>query len=268
VAFDRVSVSAVSSWRQPFADDVAMWDRLGVGRVGLSLRKCEEAGWGAAVGALAAHDLTVTNVVECGWLDPFDPHTWRPANARWSAAIDALHAFAPWVLVLTTGPSAGVEWDRAVARLADAWAPTIATARAAGVTVAVENTGSLRADLSFVFSLRDACDLATTLDIAACMEINSCWAERGVVATMTRESSRIAHAQFSDWLIGSACTPDRRVPGDGDIPLVPLVRALESAGYHGAYELELVGPAIENEGYESAIGRPLQWLREALPELQ
>ena len=66
---------------------------------------------------------------------------------------------------------------------------------------------------------------------------------------------------------GSLCTPDRRVPGDGDIPLARLLRILVDAGYAGAFELELVGPAIEDEGYESAIaarsramnsyGRPL-----------
>jgi sugar phosphate isomerase/epimerase len=47
------------------------------------------------------------------------------------------------------------------------------------------------------------------------------------------------------------------VPGDGDIPLAPVLSALAAAGYRGAFELELVGPRIEEEGYESAITRAL-----------
>jgi sugar phosphate isomerase/epimerase len=56
-------------------------------------------------------------------------------------------------------------------------------------------------------------------------------------------------------VIGSLSTPDRAVPGDGDIPLARIIAALLDAGYQGAFELEMVGPRIESEGYESAIAR-------------
>ena len=45
------------------------------------------------------------------------------------------------------------------------------------------------------------------------------------------------------------------MPGDGDIPLARIVGALLSSGYEGAFELEMVGPRIEAEGYDSAIRR-------------
>jgi sugar phosphate isomerase/epimerase len=68
-------------------------------------------------------------------------------------------------------------------------------------------------------------------------------------------AERVAHVQVSDFVIGSLSTPDRCVPGDGDIPLARLIGVLESAGYRGAYEIEMVGPRIEAEGYESALRR-------------
>jgi len=86
----RLSVSAVSSWQHSFADDVAMWERLGVDHVGLSLRKCEAAGWNTVVDAVRAHGLRVSNVVECGWCALDDPSGWDGQRARLLAAFDAV----------------------------------------------------------------------------------------------------------------------------------------------------------------------------------
>ena len=90
-----------------------------------------------------------------------------------------------------------------------------------------------------------------------CVEVNSCWAERGLETTLLAAGPLLAHVQLSDWKLGSLCTPDRCVPGDGDIPLARILRALDAAGYTGAFELELVGPQIEAEGYEAAIARAI-----------
>ena len=236
-----------------------MWDRLAVRRVGLSLRKIEEVGLASAVRSLEADGYLVANVVECGWLDVRDRATWRPTTDRWLAAIEALAGFAPWCLVVTTGPGYPLDWERSVGALEAALAPVQVAAADAGVAIAIENTGSLRVDLSFVFTLADALDIASHLGITTCMEVNSCWAERGLDESIERgvAGGRLAHVQLSDYVIGSTSTPDRAVPGDGDIPLPRIVASLLDAGYSGAFELELVGPRIESEGYESAVGRGL-----------
>ena len=130
--------------------------------------------------------------------------------------------------------------------------------RVAAASIALEHTGSLRVDLSFVHRLHDAIDLAGAMELGVCAELSSCWAERGVDALLAHP--RIAHVQLSDVVIGSLCTPDRAVPGDGDAPLARLLDVLEASGYAGAVELEMVGPRIEAEGYESAVRRALAWL--------
>ena len=48
------------------------------------------------------------------------------------------------------------------------------------------------------------------------------------------------------------------MPGDGDIPLARIFGYLEDAGYTGPYELEIVGPRIEAEGYPGAVRRSLE----------
>ena len=61
--------------------------------------------------------------------------------------------------------------------------------------------------------------------------------------------------QLSDFAIGTHDTPNRMVPGDGDIPLARIIGQLLDAGYAGVFDIEIVGPRIDDEGYESAITR-------------
>ena len=77
----------------------------------------------------------------------------------------------------------------------------------------------------------------------------------------------IGLVQVSDFVIGTHDTPNRVVPGDGDIPLHRLLNDIITAGYDGAFDLELIGPRIEDEGYESAIRRSTEGLGALLDSL-
>ena len=67
--------------------------------------------------------------------------------------------------------------------------------------------------------------------------------------------------QVSDFKVGTMCASERVVIGDGDIPLRRLCRALADAGYDGWYDIELLGPAIEAEGYEAVVPRAIARFR-------
>jgi sugar phosphate isomerase/epimerase len=252
----QLSVSAVSSWGWTFADDLAYWTAEGIGHVGLSWRKTDEHGVARAARELVERGLRVSNIVELGWLDGHDPSTWPHQRDRLTAAVE-LASLVGGCLVLTTGPAFGLSWDDAADRLAEAWAPVLAAAIAAGVTLTVENTGPLRLDLSFTTALRDTCELARRLGVGVCLEVNSCFAERDLAVTIAEACAEglLAHVQVNDFVVGSLSTPDRAVPGDGDIALDEILGAIVAGGYRGAFEIEMVGPRIETEGYASAIRR-------------
>lgn len=90
-----------------------------------------------------------------------------------------------------------------------------------------------------------------------CLEVNACWAERNLGGTITAGIEVISLVQVSDYAIGTRTTPERLVPGDGDIPLGRIVGLLLDAGYEGVFDIEIIGPRIEDEGYESAITRSI-----------
>src|SRR5207244_8311765 len=97
------------------------------------------------------------------------------------------------------------------------------------------------------------------------IEINACWAEGGLAGTIATSIDAIGLVQVSDFVIGTHATPDRAVPGDGDIPLRRILGQLLDAGYAGVFDLELIGPRIDAEGYPAAIRRSLLYLEELLP---
>ena len=262
----RLSISAVSSWRWSFDDDIRFWSDAGIDHVGLSFRKLEEAGVERAVTAMGDAGVRVSNIVELGWWDLADSLTWPSQQDRLLRAIDVAGAYGA-CLVLTTGPANGLEWDAAAAALHAAIEPIRGAARAGGVAVTIEPTGPLRLDLSFVTTFRDGIDLARRVELPVCMELNSCFAERDLGGSIASGADVLGHVQVSDFVIGSLCTPDRAVPGDGDIPLGRIMAGVLTAGYEGAFELELVGPRIEAEGYEGAIRRGAAHLDQLLGEL-
>jgi len=204
--------------------------------------------------------LRVSNLVELGWWRLDDVSTWPAQQERLVRAVAAAVTTGASCMVITSGPAGTLTWDDAADALGAALEPVREHAREQGVRIVLENTSSLRLDLSFVTTLRDAVDLARRHGTGVCMEIGSCFAERGLGATVAAAGDTIAHVQVSDFVIGSLCTPDRAVPGDGDIPLARILGALVAAGYRGAFEVELVGPRIEEEGYESAIRRSVGYL--------
>jgi sugar phosphate isomerase/epimerase len=262
----RVSVSAISTWTWSLAEDIAFWQGAGISSVGLALKKLEAAGLPAAVERILEADLSVTNVLALGF-DLTDRSCWPVHQARLVAGVEAAVQVRAGCFVVTTGPARQLTWEEAAERFAEAIGPVRDAAADGGVPLLLEHTHSLRADVGFVHTLRDAVALGEQVGIDVLLECNACWAERALGSTIAAGIGRIRLVQVSDYRVGTRCTPDRLVPGDGDIPLRRIIGQVLAAGYPGVFDLELIGPRIEAEGYPSAIRRSLAWLGSALDEL-
>ena len=110
-------------------------------------------------------------------------------------------------------------------------------------------------------------DLARRLGIGVCVETNACWAERSLGATISSGVDTFRVVQVSDFAVGTLSTPNRLVPGDGDIPLERILGQVLAAGYEGCFDLELIGPRIDEEGYEAACTRAVAALGDLLTRL-
>jgi sugar phosphate isomerase/epimerase len=260
----RISVSAISTFHWSLTDDLAFYARYGLTDVGISVVKLEQHGWEDGAARIRDAGVRVTNLIGLGPFRLAEPAGWPAQQERLVRALDAATTVGAECLVCTTGPAGPLTWEEAADALAEAMAPVLAEARGRGVPFALEHTNPLRVDVGFVHTLRDVLDLADRLDVGVCMEVNACWAERGLAATITTGVDRLRLVQVSDFAVGTFTTPHRLVPGDGDIPLARILGQVLDAGYAGVFDLELIGPAIEEEGYEPAVLRSLSRIRALL----
>jgi sugar phosphate isomerase/epimerase len=98
----------------------------------------------------------------------------------------------------------------------------------------------IHADISFIHTLRDTIDLATQAGIGVCLDMKTCWWERGLRETISGAAGQIGLVQLSDYLPGRRAVDSMRaVPGDGVVPLERHVGWILETGYAGLFDLEL-----------------------------
>jgi sugar phosphate isomerase/epimerase len=258
----RVSVSGVSTWNAALDDDISLYEQLGIHTVGAALRKLTGAG---DVDRLRDSGVRVGNVIGVGPFTLDKPMGWPRQRDRLAWAFDVAQQLEAPAVVITTGPGGRLEWDAAADAFAAAMEPLLPAP--GGLQICLEHTNSLRSDVGFVHTLADAVDLARRLDISVCMEVNACWAERNLSFTIAAGADRIGLVQVSDYEIGTTTTPDRLVPGDGDIPLARIIGDVLATGYGGMFDIEVVGPRVEEEGYVSVLQRSVTYTTQLLDSL-
>jgi sugar phosphate isomerase/epimerase len=235
----------------PFVEEVQFWKELGVNNIGMISTKLEPIGWDTAM--VADTGLRVSNVVT-------QEHVATEA-LEFGAAVGA---DSVW---LTPGSIGSRMWEEAAADFCERIAPTVTRAKELGMPFAVQPTNSLRLDLSFIFTLRDSLELARAAGTGVVLELECCWYERNLEELVRKNVDMLTLVQIGDYQIGSLSSPNRSVIGDGDIPLERILAMILDAGYKGMFDLELIGPKIEAEGYLSATRRSLEQASEMLDRL-
>jgi sugar phosphate isomerase/epimerase len=238
---------------QSLHEDLALWADLGIGHVGLISPKFDVSGWDAGRQAVLDAGLLVSSM-SC-YKDGI------AQSLEFSAAVGAD------VLYIVSGGAGSIPWDEAAENFCKDMAPGVARAHELGVKLAVEPTNPLRTDVSFVHTVRDAVDLARMAGMSVVVDFYSSWYERGLEEVVRENIDVVSLVQIDDYKLGTFDIPNRCAIGDGDIPVERLMGMLLDAGYEGAFDLEILGPQIEEEGCRSPIARSVERASEMLDRL-
>jgi sugar phosphate isomerase/epimerase len=246
----RVSLNAICSMHQTLEEDLELWSELGVDHVGLISPKLEVAGWDRSVTLVTERGLRVSSM-SCYW-DAIEP------SLEFTAAVGST------ILYMMAGSGGSALWEEAAEHYVEQIAPWVKRASSLGVTLAVEPTNPLRTDVSFLHTVRDAVEVARRSGVAVVVDVYSAWYERGLAETVAKNMDLVALCQIGDYKLGTFDMPNRCAIGDGDIPVERLVKMMLDAGYDGAFDLEILGPRLEEEGYRDPIVRSLERASEML----
>ena len=229
-----------------------------------------EGGQQAARALLDSQSLqleTITHPFQSGQHLSTREEDWLAPRAKLSRVIDIAAQLGARSIYMVTGGHGSLEWDEAARCFAAAIAPCVVQAETVGVQLMVETANPFMADVHIAHSLADTIRLADIAGIGVCIDLFSCWTEADLQSLIAKALPRCRAVQFSDYVYGDRSVPDRAVPGDGVIPLERLVRWILEAGYTGAFDMELLGPRIRNEGELAAIQRAADYMTELLNRL-
>jgi sugar phosphate isomerase/epimerase len=245
----RLSVNALSSINWSFEEDLTLWRELGIRNAGLLISKIAEDRESKMLRLKAAQILPSTLVV--GSFALAKPETWAATRVSVNASLDTVAEAGGGSVYFTPGRTTGAPWGEVLEVFAEAVAPCVEYGKRCGVALAMEP--SLRTDVSFVNTMRDAIDVAERTGIKLIADFGNCWMERDLREVLRRAGPHIGLVQICDVRIGG---PGGRVHlGEGDLPLQRLMSEVLDAGYTGIFDLEVLGPAIEQEGYGPALRR-------------
>jgi len=225
----RLSVHALSTRHWSLAQDLELYRRLGIHRISVSLPKLAGAGIDAVPVEFADRGLRVDGIYPGCAFDLTDPSSWGRVRDAMVTALEWGHRLGAHTLQTTGGRAGGHPFEWAVDRLAEALGPVAEAARRSGLGIALEPTTA------------------------------HLWWEPGLAGLLAAGVSTYAMVQVADLDLSSPVL-ERVVPGDGDLALGARVGELLAAGYRGPFELELIGRAIEDEGYEASLLRSLRHL--------
>ena len=246
-----VSVSQVSSLHNTLDEDLLLYERAGIRRVGVLAGKLDGAG---GVARVLDAGLEVDTVYASASLRLRERDGWPAWREALLASLELASALgAPGVLFLPGGGQ-GLPYERAADAFAEALAPVAAALRPDGPRLWLETVGSAFAGIGFVHALADAAELARRHGLGLAVDLAHSFWERSLASQLEALAPLVGLVQVADLAFGERSF-ERVVPGDGALELRPLCEALVRGGFAGPFELEVLGRAIEQEGYASAVPR-------------
>ena len=263
----RVSVSGLCFPELSAPDAIEAIAGLGAVSTSVTGAKARAAGAGAVVAAGRRHGVKIVTTTGSLAPDLSSVEAAGAARRRAEQDIDLAAAVGASVMYGLTGPRTNDCWDVCADGYVNAVGPLVGYAADRGVTLAIEPTSWLYADLTFIHTFHDALLVAPRAGMEICLDAFHVWTEAGLRAEIGAHTSLIAHVQLSDMTRGSRALPCRAVPGGGDVPLAAVVRWLLDAGYEGVFDCELNGPAIDAIGHHAAAAQAASWLGNLLDEL-
>ena len=243
-AHKRLSVHNVTFYGASLAELEQHWAALGVSRLSILDSQVLDPDFPKLLQRNAYAVDAIYHLFAGGRLTT-DP---KAARDGLIPVIDAAAGVGARVVYLLTGGRDTLGWGQAADRFCTMIAPCVAHAKQAGVALAVENASSLYADMHLAHTLRDTVTLAEMSGLGICIDVFHCWAEGDFEAMVQRALPRTELIQLSDYILGDRALPGRAVPGDGTIPIEAFVAQALASGYSHGFDLELIGPRIEQEG--------------------
>lgn len=253
----RLSMNEMTTFRWSFEQDVANYAAAGIPALGVWRQKLSDCGEEKGIELLAHSGLKVSNLLWAGGFTGSDGRSFRESIDDAAEAIRLAAQMQADCLVVYSGARAGHTHSHARRLLKDALRELTPLAADFDLNLAIEPMHSgCACEWTFLTSLDDALALLDAVEspqLKLAFDTYHLGLEPNIVERIPQIVDRIAIVHLGD----SKQLPDgdhnRSRLGEGTIPLAAIVSALESSGYRGYYDVELMGEEIEVVDYHDLL---------------
>ena len=226
------------------------YDAAGFGAIGIWIHKLErphiDGFWipqaripddvvTAAAEAIRATSLRVSHLVLTGFYT--GPGTFEEAVDHTLHSIDVASALGVDCVIVAPGRRNGRSYEETQAVAARALSVVFERTTKPEVRLALEPIVEWQSD--YLNTLGEALELVELVDhpnLGVYPDTFHLWRTGTLLEDIERAGDRIFGVHINDWEPGDDHA--NRLPGDGVIPLVDVVRAIEATGYRGTYDNE------------------------------
>ncbi len=200
--------------------------------------------------------LTVSGVVlSGGYTDPNpDVRKCQIEHTNWSLA--TCRTLGTDCLLIVPGATGGLSRSLAREFTVDCLRAVAPVAHAQGVRLAIEPLHPRHCD--FINTIGEALEIVEAVDDLSCgvfIDTYQVWETPHLMEEIARAGHRVFGVHLADALVHPRSLEDRRIPGEGELPLRRMIEAIEATGYTGPYALELMSPALWKSDYGELLDR-------------
>ncbi|HUP80689.1 MAG TPA: sugar phosphate isomerase/epimerase family protein [Pirellula sp.] len=259
-----MSVSELSTFRWSLEEDVLRYKEHGYQAIGVWRPKLSDCGESKARELLVDQQMKVSSLNWAGGFTGSDGRSFRESIHDALDAIDAAAQLDADCLVILAGSRDGHTRNHAKRLLSQALKVLAEAAQGVGIQLAVEpmHVGCAH-EFTFLTSVPDTLDVIAGIDRSNCGIVFDCYhmaQDDNAMDWLPSIVPFVRLVQLGDSKNAPIGEQNRCLLGDGRVPLAALVKTIESYGYDGFYEVELLGEDVEHYDYNEILSPSFQTL--------
>jgi sugar phosphate isomerase/epimerase len=269
-----LGVSQFTTQPWSFEQDIEAYAELDIRNMELCEAKLDDARMAAQLVMPAASGISVTSVQPVvrtlfpSQSQPGPPHDPQERMARFRESITRIARSAPGApFVTNTGIAPDGDFQRVWETAVREYRDLAAFAETHGVRVAFEPLNPTIVNVeTTIWMLGQARRLIEAVDHPAfglCLDVWNIWQSPDLDAEIARCGPYTSVVQISDWRRPRSFR-DRWIPGQGEIPLPHLLRAIHDSGFRGAYAVEIFSEGVPGALWEADLRSVLRDCRTGL----
>ena len=262
---NTLAISQLSTLRWGLEQDAIAYAQRGFNGIGVFRPKLEDFGVDRTVEFLAEQSLSVTSLSWVGGFTGSDGRAFDDAIADALLAVgDAANLRAETLIVLAGGRNNHIR-NHARRTLCDALLEVTAVAEEYGVRLSLEPIHAGCGDeWSFVNDLESTLEIIETVaskSLGLTLDTYHVGMDDEVVRWLPDVIPHLHLVQLGDGRHSPLGEMNRCLLGEGTVPLDSILDMLVRHGYHGPFEVELIGEDMESLSYDEILDHTQAFVR-------